>query len=75
MLFRSRTPQSDPLILDNVDGTIRPASDRPDLIPVYTFNDEDLLMSQPGQPAMRVSPASNRKWRDLLARLEQELRE
>lgn len=70
-----RTPQSDPLILDNVDGTIRPAADRPDLIPVYTFNDEDLLMTRQGQPALRVSATSNRKWKDLLARLEQELRE
>jgi predicted transglutaminase-like cysteine proteinase len=69
-----RTPQSDPLILDNVDGTIRPAADRPDLIPVYTFNDEDLLLNQQGQPALRVNAASNRKWRDLLARLEMELR-
>lgn len=67
-----RTPQSDPLILDNLEGSIRPASDRPDLVPVYTFNDEDLVVVGQGQ---RVSPSSNRKWRDLLARLEAELRQ
>ena len=50
---------------------LRPASDRPDLVPVYTFNDEDLVVVGQGQ---RVSPSSNRKWKDLLARLEAELR-
>lgn len=66
------TPQADPLIMDNLEGSIRPASDRPDLVPVYTFNDEDLVVVGQGQ---RVSPSSNRKWRDLLARLEAELRQ
>lgn len=66
-------PQSDPLILDNLDGSIRPASDRPDLIPVYSFNDEDLLFSREGAPAVRVSATSNRKWRDVLEKLEREL--
>ena len=67
-----RSPQDDPLILDNLEGSIRPASDRPDLVPVYTFNDEDLVVVGQGQ---RVSPSSNRKWKDLLARLEAELRQ
>jgi predicted transglutaminase-like cysteine proteinase len=66
-------PQGDPLILDNLDGSIRPASDRPDLIPVYSFNDEDLLFSSEGAPAVRVSATSNRKWRDVLEKLEREL--
>lgn len=67
-----RTPQADPLILDNLEGGIRQASDRPDLVPVYSFNDEDLLVLGQGQ---RVAPTSNRKWKDLLARLEAELRQ
>ena len=66
-------PQGDPLILDNLDGSIRPASERPDLIPVYSFNDEDLLFSKEGAPAVRVSATSNRKWREVLEKLEREL--
>lgn len=67
-------PQADPLILDNLQETIQPASDRPDLIPVYTFNDEDLLFPQAGAPTVRLSATSNRKWRDVIEKLERELR-
>ena len=66
-------PRADPLILDNLEGSIQPASDRPDLIPVYTFNDEDLLWPQEGGPTVRLSAASNRKWKDVLEKLEREL--
>ena len=66
-------PHSDPLILDNLQGSIEPASDRPDLIPVYSFNDEDLLFSQAGAPAIRLSATSNRKWKDVIDKLEREL--
>jgi predicted transglutaminase-like cysteine proteinase len=66
-------PRADPLILDNLEGSIRPAADRPDLIPVYTFNDEDLLWPQPGAATVRMSANSNRKWKDVLDKLEREL--
>ena len=66
-------PQADPLILDNLHGSIEPASDRPDLIPVYSFNDEDLLFSQPGAPTVRLSATSNRMWKDVIDKLEREL--
>ena len=65
-------PRADPLVLDNLDGTIRPASERPDLIPVYTFNDEDLLFSPQGAPTVKLSATSNRKWRDVQEKLERE---
>lgn len=64
---------TEPLILDNLEGNIQPASDRPDLIPVYTFNDEDLLWPQDGKPTVRLSAVSNRKWKDVLDKLEREL--
>jgi len=66
-------PRGEPLILDNLEAAIRPASERPDLIPVYAFNDEDLLVSRPGQPELRASPASSRKWREFREKLEREL--
>jgi predicted transglutaminase-like cysteine proteinase len=65
--------RADPLILDNLEGSIQPASDRPDLIPVYTFNDEELLWPQEGGPTVRLSATSNRKWKDVLDKLEREL--
>jgi hypothetical protein len=63
-----------PLILDNLDGQVRPASERTDLIPVYSFNDEDLLMSRQGQARVSAGSSSQiRLWRYLLEKLEREL--
>lgn len=66
-------PNGDPLILDNLESDIRPASARPDLVPVYSFNDEDLMLEGAGAPGARVNPTANRKWRDLVEKLEREL--
>jgi len=66
-------PRADPLILDNLQGSIESASDRSDLIPVYTFNDEELLWPQAGGSTVRLSASSNRKWKDVLDKLEREL--
>jgi predicted transglutaminase-like cysteine proteinase len=63
--------QSDPLILDNLHGSIESATARTDLTPVYSFNDEDLQLG-PNMP--RVSATSNRKWADVMQKLERELR-
>jgi predicted transglutaminase-like cysteine proteinase len=63
------TPQADPLILDNLEDQIRPGSQRLDLVPVYSFNDEDALTAG-GRPAFRQV----RRWRDLTDRLEREAR-
>ena len=67
------SPSADPLILDNLVGSIESASDRSDLIPVYTFNDDDLLWPQAGGPAIRLASTSNRKWKDVLDKLQAEL--
>jgi predicted transglutaminase-like cysteine proteinase len=68
-----RDPGADPLILDNLVGSIESASDRPDLIPVYTFNDEDLLWPQAGAPTIRLEATSSRRWKDVLDKLQREL--
>lgn len=65
-------PNADPLILDNLAGSIERASDRPDLTPVYTFNDDDLMFPQKDAYEFRMS-AFNRQWRDVLEKLEREL--
>lgn len=65
-------PDADPLILDNLENEIRPASQRPDLIPVYSFNDEDVWLARTG--ARAGSPGQIRLWRGLLDKLEKERR-
>lgn len=64
------TPDSEPLIMDNLIPELRPASQRPDLEPVYSFNDDDLWAAS---GVARKGGASNvRLWRDLLAKLARE---
>ena len=68
------TPGAVPLILDNLEDEVRPASERADLIPVYSFNDEDLLMVRQGQAGISAgSSLQIRLWRTLLDKLEKEL--
>lgn len=65
------TPTSDPLILDNLTGEIRPASRRPDLSPVFSFNSAGLWVAgantSTADPTARLS-----RWRDVLARMQAE---
>jgi len=66
-------PGAEPLILDNLEASIERASDRPDLTPVFTFNDEDMQMIQRNAPSIRLSPTTNRKWASVLDKLQREL--
>ena len=65
------TPGADPLVLDNLEDTVRPASQRTDLVPVYSFNDEDVWVEARGRIG---SPRQIRNWAALLARLDAEAR-
>lgn len=42
------TPNAEPLVLDNLDATIRPASARADLQPVFSFNSEGIFAGVAG---------------------------
>jgi predicted transglutaminase-like cysteine proteinase len=64
-------PGSEPLILDNLEDRVRPASDRSDLVPVYSFNDDDVVLVRDSR---KSSPLQIRAWRDLLQKLEAEAR-
>ena len=66
-------PDAEPLVLDNLIGEIRPASRRPDLVPVFSFNSDGVFTGVSGKdtkPAAGVGRLS--RWEDLLkrARLE-----
>lgn len=44
-------PEAEPLILDNLDPRVRPAAQRADLEPVYSFNDDEVQLVQSGRRA------------------------
>ena len=61
----------EPLILDNLDGVIKPASQRRDLIPVYNFNGDGLWIARQRGKGVRVGDADRISlWMDLRNRLK-----
>lgn len=62
------TPDSDPLVLDNLKNTIVPASKRPDLSPVFSFNADTVYVG--GSASRGVERIT--RWQTLLARMRQE---
>lgn len=64
-------PAAEPLILDNLITDVRPASRRPDLEPVFSFNSEGLWQGvgaqAAGDPVARLS-----RWREVLAKARAE---
>jgi predicted transglutaminase-like cysteine proteinase len=67
------TPDADPLVLDNLNERISPASQRRDLLPVYSFNGEGLWLAKARGAGQRVG-GSDRigLWRDLMTRMHEE---
>ena len=64
-------PDAEPLVLDNLEDSVRPASQRRDLVPVYSFNDEEVWIELRGRSG---SPQQLRNWRALTERLDWERR-
>jgi predicted transglutaminase-like cysteine proteinase len=64
-------PNAEPLILDNLVTSVRPASRRPDLTPVFSFNSEGLWQGvgaqSAGDPQARLS-----RWRLVLTKARNE---
>ncbi len=63
------TPQSEPLILDNLTPEIMPASSRRDLTPIFSFNKKGLWVGSSSKPKSE-SQTNLSRWRDVLARIE-----
>ncbi len=64
-------PGAEPLVLDNLIGEVRPASRRPDLTPVFSFNGEGLWQGTAGAPA--GDPVSRlSRWREVIAKAHAE---
>ena len=68
------TPDAEPLILDNINKTILPASQRKDLLPIYSFNGEGLWLAKArGRKLKANSQASLPQWKGVNDRMLQEL--
>ena len=70
------TPEAEPLILDNLRPEILPASQRPDLTPVFSFNGVGLWIAkeQGSGHASMGDPGRINLWRDLNIRMAAERR-
>lgn len=64
-------PGVEPLVLDNLVGSVRPASRRPDLTPVFSFN-SDGLWDGAGSPSAGHPQARLSRWREVLAKANAE---
>ena len=66
------TPGSEPLVLDNLTDWIRPASQRQDLLPVYSFNAAGLWPAGSTRNTMSGPARQLPRWRDLLEKMRDE---
>jgi predicted transglutaminase-like cysteine proteinase len=66
------TPDAIPIVLDSLTDTILPATQRPDLLPVYSFNDSGLWL--PGSQNNKRVGDSKRlsRWQDVLEKMREE---
>jgi len=68
------SPNAEPLILDNLNKLIKPASQRQDLRPVYSFNADNLRLNQTRNEQLKAGkPSQLNLWRDLNSRMRREL--
>jgi predicted transglutaminase-like cysteine proteinase len=65
------SPDTEPLVLDNINKSIRPASARTDLLPVYSFNGSGLWLAKDQTGRGQSVGGSDRigHWKDVQARL------
>ncbi|WP_373073454.1 transglutaminase-like cysteine peptidase [Sulfurimonas sp.] len=67
-----KTPRSEPLILDNTNRRIFPASKRKDLIPIYNFNGDSLYKASTTGTGKKVEQKkSHKKWDQLLKNMKE----
>ena len=67
------SPDAEPLVLDNLISDIRPASRRPDLQPVFSFNSQGIYSGvAPGSAAGPGGVGQLSRWAELLRRAQAE---
>ncbi|MBE9532689.1 MAG: transglutaminase-like cysteine peptidase [Proteobacteria bacterium] len=66
-------PRAEPLVLDNINPRIAPASQRQDLLPVYSFNGDGLWLSKRGRTEQQIDDSSRISlWQQLLHHMDVE---
>ena len=66
-------PEAEPVILDNLSEEIQPAGERSDLVPVYSFNGENLWLAISRSRGEKVGGADRIKlWNKLRSKMERE---
>jgi len=65
-------PNAIPLILDNINPRILPATKRPDLRPVYSFNGEGLYKAKAQGRGTKLGNSRHKMWDDLTSRIERD---
>jgi predicted transglutaminase-like cysteine proteinase len=63
-----RSPQAEPLILDNLVPEILPAGSRKDLFPIFSFNKQGIFVGSSNKPKGEAESHLSR-WRDVLSRI------
>jgi len=67
------TPESEPLVLDNLITDIRPASRRTDLLPIFSFNSDGVFVGVTGGSSVGPGGVGQlSRWADLLRRVHAE---
>ncbi|MBN2866076.1 MAG: transglutaminase-like cysteine peptidase [Thiotrichales bacterium] len=67
-----KKPKSEPLVLDNLTDRILSASERKDLIPIYSFNGDGLWLSKQRGKGQQVDGGTDKlqEWNRLLQKLD-----
>lgn len=68
-----KTPKSIPVVLDNINKRILKATQRSDLVPIYSFNGDGLWLAKERGRGRSVSGGTRKlkAWNNLLERLQQ----
>jgi len=66
-------PDAEPVVLDNLIGQIKEASQRQDLAPIYSFNGDGLWLAKSRGKGKRVGRSDRISlWQDLITKMENE---
>ena len=64
------SPSAMPVVLDNLNPEIKPADQRPDLVPVYSFNGDGLWLAKERGEGKSVAGGNKIKmWQDMMGRM------
>ncbi len=65
-------PDAMPLVLDNLDGEVKPANERNDLIPIYSFNGDGLWLAKERGDGRSAASGHVDLWNEMNARMGKE---